>query len=85
MDFMVGGGLGGEAGAAGRGPLGLLPGMPPNAGRWNSPSGAMSGKGAHKQTHPGKHGDKGQPDATSIPQGFLNFHRPKKPTLVRHA
>lgn len=76
MVFMAGGGLGGEAGAE-------IPGIAPGdattgSGRWNSRSGAMSGKGAHKQTHPGRRGDKGHADATSVPQGFLNFHRPDK-------
>lgn len=72
---------GGEVGVAVGGPPWLLrswPGMPPHAAGRHSPSEAMARKGEHKQTHPGRRRDKGQAGATSIPQSFLSFHRPKK-------
>lgn len=83
MAFMAKGGLGGEAGTE---IPGIAPGDATTGWQVEFPQRGNAWEGrTHKQTHPGRHGDKGQPDATGIPQGFLNFHRPKNPTLTRHA
>lgn len=37
-------------------------------------------EGCTQTTYLGRHRDKGQPGVTSIPEGFLNFHRPKNPS-----